>query len=149
MKRLIPLAVAVIVACSCSALTHQRYMSTLFLDFRPYTESGFFISPDAYTGQFSPLGEISISIRPSVQKPAKQIRGAGNYQDGLYAMSNGVPVIVEEIPAEELLEIAVNEAKARGANGIANFKCARVPDADPTEKYHYEISGFAIKILDR
>ena len=62
MKRLVPL-LAALMLCSCSVMTHQRYVSTMFLDFRPYTEAGFFISPNPYTGEFSPLGEINIVVQ--------------------------------------------------------------------------------------
>ena len=116
----------------------------MFLDFQPYTAAGFFISPNPYTGQFSPVGEISITVQPALQRPAKQIKG--EYTDGLYAQGNNGNVVPEEIMAEELLEMAVKEAKAKGANGISNFQCRRVTDANPLEPYHYEISGFAIKI---
>lgn len=146
MKRLILLAVAVIVMCSCSVMTHQRYVSTMFLDFQPYTESGFFISPNPYTGQFEPVGEISIYVQPALQRPAKQIKGS--YEDGLY-VPNNASVVQESISSAELLEMAVKEARDKGADGISNFKCVRISDVSEIEPYHYEISGFAIKILDR
>lgn len=143
MKRLIPLLAALIL-CSCSVMTHQRYVSTMFLDFQPYTEAGFFISPNPYTGQFSPVGEINITVQPALQQPSRQIKGV--YNDAVYAPKNGAGVVQEEILAEELLDMAVKEAKAKGANGISNFRCTRVLDANPLEPYHYEITGFAIKI---
>jgi len=149
MKKLLILAVAVIVASSCSVLTHQRYVSTMFLDFQPYTEAGFFISPNPYTGEFSPIGEISITVQPALMPKTKVIRGSGEYTDGLYAQKSNANVVQEDIPASELVEMAVREAKARGANGISNFKCIVVTGADPIEPRHYEISGFAIKTLDR
>ena len=124
-------------------MTHQRYVSTMFLDFQPYTEAGFFISPNPYTGQFSPIGEISIVVKPALQRQAKQVKGS--FSDSMYA-STGALVVQEEIPAEELLEMAVNEAKAQGANGISNFKCVRISDVSEIEPYHYEITGFAIRI---
>lgn len=143
MKRLVPLLAALIL-CSCSVMTHQRYVSTMFLDFRPYTEAGFFISPNPYTGEFSPLGEINIVVQPALQRRAQQIKGS--FSDGLYAASTGSPVVQEEIFSEELLEMAVKAAKEKGANGISNFKCLRVRDLSELEPYHYEITGFAIKI---
>ena len=149
MKKLLTLAVVVIVASSCSVMTHQRYVSTMFLDFQPYTEAGFFISPNPYTGEFSPIGEINIIVQPALMPKAKVIQGAGGYTDGLYAQNNNASVVQEEIPASELLNMAVREAVAKGANGISNFKCLVVADGDPIEPRHYEISGFAIRILDR
>lgn len=148
MKRLLIFAVVAIVASSCSVLTHQRYVSTMFLDFQPYTEAGFFISPNPYTGEFSPIGEISITIQPALMPKTKVIRGTGDYTDGLYAQKNNANVVQEDIPASELLDMAVREAKAKGANGISNFKCLVVYDTDPIEPRHYEISGFAISIKD-
>lgn len=146
MKRLLLFAVAAIVASSCSVMTHQRYVSTMFLDFQPYTESGFFISPNPYTGQFSPIGEINITVQPALQPRARIIKGTGTYTDGLYTQKANTNLVQEDIPAEELIDLAVREAKAKGANGISNFKCARVMGADPIEPVLYEISGFAIKI---
>lgn len=130
--------------CSCSVMTHQRYVSTMFLDFQPYTEAGFFISPNPYTGQFSPVGEINITVQPALQQPSRQIKGV--YNDAVYAPKNGAGVVQEEIFSEELLEMAVKAAKEKGANGISNFKCLRVRDLSELEPYHYEITGFAIKI---
>ena len=49
----------------------------MFLDFQPYTESGFFISPNPYTGQFSPIGEINITVQPALQPRARIIKGTG------------------------------------------------------------------------
>ena len=118
----------------------------MFLDFQPYTESGFFISPNPYTGEFFPIGEINITVLPALQPKAKVIKGAGAYADGLYTQKANANLVQEDIPAEELLDLAVREAKAKGANGISNFKCVRVTGADPVEPVLYEISGFAIKI---
>jgi len=118
----------------------------MFLDFRPYTDAGFFISPNPYTGEFSPIGEISMTIQPALRPKAKLIKSAGAYIDGLYSQKNTSNVEQEEISASELLEMAVKEAKALGANGVSNFKCLLVTDVDPVERYHYEISGFAIRI---
>lgn len=146
MKKIFLLAVAAIVVCSCGVATHERYVTKMFLDFQPYSEAGFFISPDSYTGKFSPIGEMNITVQPAVQPQTQRSRGKKLFEDAVYFEVNGAPVAVEVITAEELVEMAVKEARARGANGISNFKCTRVLDADTVEKYHYEISGFAIRI---
>jgi len=148
MKKIILLALLAIVVSSCGITTHERYVTKLFLDFQPYTEAGFFISPDSYTGRFAPVGELNITVQPAVQPQSQRTRGNKKFDDAVYFEVNGSPIALEVILPEELLEMAVNEAKAQGANGIANFRCVRILDSDPVDQYHYEISGFAIKILD-
>lgn len=46
---------------------------------------------------------------------------------------------------DDVVEIAVKEAKERGANALSNFKCDIVYNPNLNTIIRYEISGFCIK----
>lgn len=100
MKRITLLLIVALSLASCGVSQHYftRQTSISFLDFRPYSSAGFFFSADPYPGAYEPVGQMLIEIIP-----AKGPQGT-------------------EMPSpDELLEIAYNEAKTKGANGVANF----------------------------
>ena len=69
MKKVFYLLAAILVMASCSVMKpRERIVETFFLDYRPYAEEGFFLSPDPYPGKFTSLGEISIEIKPALLK---------------------------------------------------------------------------------
>ncbi len=152
MKKFFILA-TVIMAASCSVLTqqpHERYVESYFMDFRPYQEIDFFISPNPFTGEYTSLGELSISVYPAVLDKSKK-QGVKTFDDGLYG---GVTttLVKEVIPASELIDYAVSKALELGANGICNFRCEKIynteytRDGNRTIFSHYEISGLCISI---
>ena len=138
MKKTIILAVFSIILCSCGITTRNRIVTPLFLDFRPYTSADFFLSPNPYTGEFEPIGELSVIVEPAVVK--YEPKTETKYTDGIYAAK---PTVVrEQIPASELLDIAVAEALKMGANGISNLKI----EIRPT---HYSYTkGFVTKFIE-
>lgn len=128
----------------------QKFTSTVFLDYRPYTDAGFFISPDPYPGDFRSLGELHLDIHPA-QVPAKAATvedAKGRFEDGVYKQSTGWSYLVAyPIPASELMDEFVAKAKELGGDGVANFKCLVVyHPLDQTLLDHYELSGL---IIDR
>lgn len=116
MKRLIWILTALISMSSCAVLTRETTKTTVFLDYRPYTEAGFFLSPNSYTGEYQPIGDLYIIVDPAVIPNTN----SNNSIDGIYAQQI-VPVKGTKMSSEELLEIAVKEAGLRGANGISNL----------------------------
>ena len=149
MKKLIFLTVLSIMLCSCGIITRDRIVTPLFLDFRPYSSSDFFLSPNPYNGDFEPVGELNIVVDPAVLRYDPS--SANKYPDNIYAAK---PTVVQEnIPASELLEIAVGEALKMGANGISNLKIevskevygytkGSINKAIDVDRYH--ITGFCI-----
>ena len=150
MKKLSLLLVfAALIMQSCSPKLMPREVRTAFFDYRKHADEGFFLSPDPYTGAFTPCGEVFITIKPGdVKGPAKMV-----YDPGSQSYVTESQIRREEISSEELLLIAVNKAKEFGANGLVNFKCLVVNSTyyNPALKSvqtifsHYEISGYAIK----
>ena len=156
MKRFIILLSLAVIATSCSIMQpQQRAEYVSFLDYRPYTSAGFFLSPDSHTGRFEAIGQLDITIIPEqISANSFSSNGNGKFSDSIYSSKPSLSYKLKEIPAEELLELAYKNAVDKGANGIANLEIKRVTSTTYT-KYrsstslsHYEISGYLIKVLD-
>jgi hypothetical protein len=113
----------------------RRVVKTTLIDYRPYISEGFYLSPDPYTKDFDPIGEIRIEVTPALvdrnsPKASKCICNGGVWE--------------EVVTSDELLRAAVKQAIALQANAIVNLKITTEIDEDiePTRKYI--ISGFCI-----
>ena len=100
MRKLAAIILAASVLAGCGATVRQfpRQTSVSLLDFRPFTEAGFFFSADPYQGTYEPIGQMLIEIIPA--------KGPGGFEDP---------------DSGELLELAYKEATERGANGVASL----------------------------
>lgn len=142
MKR-IALLFFIAVISGCSALKPTaRSITPYFADYRPYAAESFLISPNPYTEEFESIGEIEIVITPAL----KQYPEEGSAYD-----ARGRYIDYEDISHDELLKIAVEEAKSRGADAIVNFSISKTPisASDTAGSYaageEYRIKGFCIK----
>lgn len=153
MKRKLLLLIGVITTIiiqGCSPKLMPRTVRTFYIDYSKYSSEGFFISPNAYSGNFTPLGELLITVIPGDKVVSKM--NVYDSQTNLYESAKLIEK--EQISTKELLDIAVNFAKQKGANSIVNFKCEiknysyyNTSLKQPSTYFsHYEISGFAIKI---
>lgn len=115
----------------------RRVVKTTLIDYRPYISEGFYLSPDPYTKDFDPIGEIRIEVTPALVD-----RDSPKSKASKYISNNGV--WEEVVTADELLRAAVKQAIALQANAIVNLKITTEIDEDiePTRKYI--ISGFCI-----
>ena len=143
MKRLFILLLALINLQSCGALfapyePQQKATFATFLDFRPYTSEGFFISPDSYTGDHETLGELFLIVMPEQKEITERKRS--KYDEVQYI--NGILYGYEIIPYAELLEQAVLRAVSIGADGIADFKIAKHAN---DYSVRYEVTGLCIR----
>ena len=135
MKKAIIITIVAIVVASCGVIQLPKGETVSFLDYRPYTEAGIFISPYNYTGKYEAIGQLDIIIYPD-------------------SISDGLSTTLIEIPSKELLDRIVKHSIGKGANGIANLKISRIVNTTVTRfgSYsslsHYEISGFLIRIED-
>lgn len=116
----------------------EKTVSTSFVDFRAYTENGFFVSTDAFPGQFTPLGSLEIRVDPKTTKNPDRKRTS----DPIY--------IVEEVNVQDLLNIAVEAAKEKGADGLTNLKITTVRMTEGEIAFsapikYYIISGLCIR----
>ena len=145
MKQILTLILAAILMASCGVATHTRVTETTFIDYRPYTSAGFFLSPDPYSGAFDALGEVRVSVTPAILPRTATVRKASTFTDGVYndtaTTSN---FVYEKVEPEELLEEAVTVAKKMGADGLVDIDIQRVPTGDVTDPTVYVLTGLAI-----
>jgi hypothetical protein len=141
MKRILTVLATAILVVSCGVQGHQRIVSIGFVDYRPYTSAGIFLSPNPCNQEFEPIGELYIEVIPALKRAENDSKGF--YTDDIYSVKTMVP---ENIDASELLEIAVKKAGEMGANGISNLEIKVIRNA-ANQIDRYEISGFCIKIL--
>lgn len=131
MKRLILTVIVILTLSSCGSLRPRGMQKqVMFIDYTPYTEAGFYISPNDYPGPHTPVGELNIIIDAAVE----QMSNNRQYPEDLY-QTNNYRMVSKNLTAEELLDIAVSEATKKGSNGISNLKIQVV-----TMDYPYYVS---------
>ena len=118
MKRLLYIA-ALLYLSSCSVLIpRETSKQVMVIDFRPYSDAGFFLSPSNYPGEHTPVGLLNMVIDPAVVEFTVE---TDKYEDSFY--KSYFPEMVEQpLLSADLIDMAVHEAAIRGANGIANLK---------------------------
>lgn len=146
MKHILTLILAAILVASCGVATHTRITETAFIDYRPYTSAGFFLSPDPYTGAFDALGEVIVYVTPAILPRAQAVRKAATtFADGVYNNAGTTSAYVyEKVGAEDLLEDAVKIAKEMGANGLVDIDVQVVPTGDAVDLTVHILTGLAI-----
>ena len=146
-KYFLILALALMAASCATFKPQQRATFVAFLDYRPYTCEGFFISPNPYTGEYEPLGELYIEVMPEQKEIDYDQRE--KYDHPVYWGTQMYGF--ERINHAELLEMAVKKAVGLGANGIANFSIKKVTNSSingsvASSTITYQIEGLCIKI---
>lgn len=143
MKRLLIAAIIAATLTGCGVTAVEQTIVG-FTDFRPYTEAGFFLSPDPYAGDFDPIGQLYVRMEPGAQL-VDDPKGQQRYDDSLYGSMPKTNGKVHWITTEEALKKAVEMAKETGANGISNLKIMRETD-NTGRLLYYEVTGFCIRI---
>lgn len=149
MRKILLLTAMAALMCSCASIKPQpRQTITRLLDFRPYSEAGFFVSGDPYPAPHTPIGDIYIEVIPALI-PYSDLKSG--FEDGVYR-SPSVKVAKEEIVIEELLDEAVAQALKLNSDGICNLEI-RTENHNYQGRYgtvifaeKYIISGTCIKI---
>lgn len=143
MKKIIIALMAAVALTSCATMKPtERVVLSAFSDYRQYSAEGFLISPSPYTYNFEGIGEIDIEVLPGkVMEEVPSLYSGGSTQKRL---------VYETIPYDELVAMAVKEAKSKGADALVSFSIT-------TEKYatgqgmtyavgqKYHIRGYCIK----
>lgn len=164
MKKIVVIAIVVVMAVSCSSplihLTLDRQQEMYYLDYSKYAAEGFMILPYPYQGEFDALGELRLEVNPKVivegvgwrrgsYEPVSSYFEKTLYYKADTTLGGFTPRVV--IPADpellnDLVRMAVDEAKYRGADAIANFNIEFFPDnIGADEREGYVVSGFLIK----
>ena len=111
LKKYSVIIAAALLLASCS-ITRDRSTLVTFASYQDYPDM--WISPNDCPMPHSSIGHLIIEVVPAILKPERSA-------DGVYAKNINTPQY-ERIGYDELLEMAVVEARSRGANGISNFK---------------------------
>lgn len=143
------LAVLAVIAAGCGiTATTNRVTEVGFLDYRPFTEQGFWLSADPYMGDHTPIGQIYLKVSPGreVKELVKKDSGDGRkFEDGVYGTRTRRFGGLEKISSGELLQMAVDAAREAGADGIADLETRVVYATGVDVVDYYEVSGMAIK----
>ena len=146
----------VVVFSSCSQLESLRTVTPIYIDFSSYLAEGFYLNPNPYVGQCEILGELEIIVTPSIKEQYyvyKYVRGEdGRKRYIREIVPSKTPgsekrLLEEEITRAELIEIAVAEAKKKGANGFVDYRIterSRNTDSGASRNYYY-ITGLCIE----
>lgn len=117
---------------ACSSLTHIPPVTTSSaIDFRSHARQGFLFSPNAYSGEFAPVGLVTVTL----------------YAEGHLGQSAaGVrPWVFTEPPVQDAVAEARQRAAAMGANALVNFSVRRVfRSVGSASVPGVEVAGFAI-----
>lgn len=137
MKKLAIVLAAIFFLAGCAVTKPQeRRVYTSFADYRAYSSDGFLISPSPYTYNFESVGELEISVYPA--KVVQEVKYSETY------IVNDIRN--EAIDYNELVAIAVKEAKAKGADAIVNF-AINVEYTYSYNKYGYTTAGNISKYI--
>lgn len=140
MKRFIYIFMVAFLAMSCGPTEKMRTTIETFMDYRPYIEEGFLISPDSYYGEYDGIGELQLTTYP-----AKKYFTVDNNN----RRSDVQEYKAERISCDELLDEFVKMAKAKGADAVVRFKflIRYSYNYNYVDQYdiEYNLSGFLIK----
>ena len=154
----------IIAFCSALALASCSVPAKIdvgYVDYNKYYQEGFLITPAQYYQEYDPCGEIFISVTPGYTQSLTTVQtttsnnGYNKYGNYVIGSKKQEPaqqrtVVLQKDGKEirtidDVVEIAVKEAKERGANAITNFKCNIVRNTKFYTIERYEVSGFCIK----
>jgi hypothetical protein len=129
-KFLIAIAVMLVIAgCkSTNEITIPAYEEMLGIDFRPYAEKGFLITPLSYGGKYTTISMIDFKIMPQAnlkvaEKTDKSDQSSTATVLEWHADTIGIHAALQKI-YEHCMEI--------GANGLIGFSIEEVSDSYPS-----------------
>lgn len=143
MKYLSALILSLIITGCAVMIPTERTITKYFTDYREFSAEGFLITPNPYNQDCVSIGELEIIVTPAF----KQYPEEGQAYD-----SRGKYFDFEDIDYNDVVRIAVEEAKNMGADAITNFSI-RQKEISKIDKlrgataygYEYRITGYCIK----
>jgi hypothetical protein len=129
------------------------------IDFTPYTQKGFLITPEKYSGNYESIGIIDYSFKPGAtlkSKVMKSIKSASGpyYKDNAYVENFEHEWVVDSISFDAVLQKVYEICIRMGADALINFHPEliseqRISSLPTIEIYGIKITGFAIKRKDK
>jgi len=146
MNKSIPIIISLIIfftACSGpKTVARNEVINVTGYDFSKYTDQGFLITPEKYSGKYQSIGMISVTQWPAVRKQERHIQSSSNKR-GYRVVEDYYP---EKINVKKTIDKIYKVAKNMGADAITNFNVTPTSRKNGTLVVQgVEISGFAIK----
>ena len=156
-KSLAVFLLGIIILPACMTLEELKVIppeeSFYGIDFRPYTEKGFFMTPEKFVGEYEPIGLLTYQLLPSAQysnKGGQKIPTSKSGQTGTVYYVSKYSWHVDEVKLKDALDGIYDYCISMGADALVNLQL------QPSKKEYsgiknpvvidgYEISGFAIK----
>lgn len=143
---------------SCTTLEDLTFIpreEKLFgIDFSKYTSQNFLFTPEKYIGGYKSIGLITYEYLPAAEykKTGNKVNPFYNPQDP--SSKSLIPIVewvFESVKIEQVMDSVYKISKNMGADAIVNFDIKVKSDPvganakNPTTRFGYIISGFAIK----
>ena len=159
MKKAIFVLIAISLS-SCATLTELKviYPAEILygIDFNSFTQKGFLITPEKYSGAYESIGMIDFTA-----KPGAQYKSTGRRINPYYTPDSSDPKsieiyewVVDSIAFEQVLTKVYKICVSMGADALVNFRNEITLDPysgikNPVTITGYRITGFAIKRKDK
>jgi len=145
---------------SCNTLEELSFVpreeKVFGIDFSKYTKQDFLITPEKYIDKYESIGLITYEYLPATEYKSEGSEPNPFYDKNLPNSSPFISVkqwYSETVEISQVMDSVYKISKNMGADAIVNFDIKVKSDAvgvhasNPTTRYGYTISGFAIKRL--
>lgn len=126
------------------------------IDFTPFTQKGFLITPEKYSGNYESIGIINFTAKPGAQYKMSGRKPNPYYKSGTddQRYIDVYEWAVDSIAFTEVLDKVYNICIGMGADALVNFQNEITLDPytgikNPVTITGYRITGFAIKRKDK
>ena len=145
-RHLLSLPTFVVLLClSCARVTTLPGYTTFYeIDFTPYTNKGFLITPERYDGRYESIGLIEVTVHP-----ARRYFHAHAGSDERKLQSGEVRVgedwAVALVDLAKGLELLHAKADSMGADAIMRFSVETATPLGGPANVSLKLGGYAIK----
>ena len=152
MKKLILLLL--IVGCATPPKVIPEIQLIIDIDFTEYTQKGFLITPNAYTGNYESIGLITLIYYPEARLITKEIEYEGKDKEGNKLTRKESEWVINKINSKALLDSVYTTCIEMGADAFTQLKILDAPTMpyaintlNPVSINGIKIEGYAIKRL--
>jgi len=149
------LAIVLLFGCATELKVIYPFEKLYKIDFTPYTQKGFLITPEKYTGTYESIGLISFTAMPGAVYKEGVLKINPYYEPGRSnQFIQNFEWITDSISFDKVLLKVYEICKSMGADALVNFHDETVSYPytgikNPTTITGYSITGFAIKRKDK
>ncbi|MBW1855901.1 MAG: hypothetical protein JRJ00_14690 [Deltaproteobacteria bacterium] len=145
MKKILLIALSsALMFSACKTLEHiDGYQSLSGIDFRPYAEKGFLITPHEYYGEYLSIYMVNYTIMPEANDEKTGVSGGADTHEW----------VTGYVDVKTALDSIYNICISMGADALMEFNIGVTSDVysgiqNPTTVFGMEITGIAIKRED-